>query len=55
MDRIFIGMQRLIMHVKKLNFLIRRTNDNYLHKFRIYCLINENNIPEAQLQYDLLG
>ena len=40
---------------EKVKFFNKKTNDNYLQKFKIYCLINENNLAEAQLQYDLLG
>ena len=29
-------------------------NDDYLNKFKIYCLVNKNNREEAQLLYDLL-
>ena len=29
-------------------------NDDYLTKFKIYCLINENRTEEAQLQFDLM-
>ena len=35
---------------KKINFF----NDDYLSKFKIYCLVNKNNREEAQLLYDLL-
>jgi hypothetical protein len=34
----------------KINFF----NDDYLNKFKIYCLVNKNNREEAQLLYDLL-
>ena len=30
------------------------TSDEFLDRFRIYCLIKEDRIEEAQLQYDLL-
>jgi len=30
------------------------TNDNYISKFNIYCLLNSNNNEEAQLHFDLL-
>ena len=39
---------------EKIKFFNKKTDDHYLHKFKIYCLINENNLAEAQLQYDLL-
>ena len=31
----------------------RNFEDDYLSKFNIYCLINENKRDEAQLQFDL--
>ena len=34
----------------KINFF----NDDYLNKFKIYCLVNKNSREEAQLLYDLL-
>ena len=33
---------------------INLLNDDYLTKFKIYCLINENRTEEAQLQFDLM-
>jgi len=33
---------------------INLLNDDYLTKFKIYCLINENKTEEAQLQFDLM-
>ena len=33
---------------------INLLNDDYLAKFKIYCLINENRKEEAQLQFDLM-
>ena len=33
---------------------INLLNDDYLTKFKIYCLINENRKEEAQLQFDLM-
>ena len=36
---------------KKINFEI---NDDYVSKFKIYCLINSNKNEEAQLHFDLL-
>ena len=40
---------------EKIKFFNKETNDDYLQKFKIYCLINDNNLAEAQLQYDLLN
>ena len=39
---------------EKIKFFNKETTNNYLDKFRIYCLINGKKIDEAQLQYDLL-
>ena len=33
---------------------INLLNDDYLTKFKIYCLINENRTEEAKLQFDLI-
>jgi len=40
---------------EKIKFYNKGTDDDYLQKFKIYCLINGNNLAEAQLQYDLLN
>ena len=32
---------------------LKPINDNYLIKFNIYCLINDEKIDEAQILYDL--
>ena len=40
---------------EKIKFFNKETDDDYLQKFKIYCLIKNNNIVEAQLQYDLLN
>ncbi len=40
---------------EKIKFFNKGTNDDYLQKFKIYCLINGDNLAEAQLQYDLLN
>ena len=40
---------------EKIKFFNKGTNDDYLQKFKIYCLINGNNLAEAQLQCDLLN
>jgi len=39
---------------EKINFLDPRAQNNYLEKFTIYCLINNDRKEEAQLIYDLL-
>ena len=40
---------------EKIKFFNKGTNDDYLQKFKIYCLIKVDNLAEAQLQYDLLN
>ena len=39
---------------KKNEMINKNTKSAYLDKFKIYCLINQKKIDEAQLQYDLL-
>ena len=39
---------------ERINFLDPRVQNNYLEKFTIYCLINNDRKEEAQLIYDLL-
>ncbi len=39
---------------KKSEFINKEIKDNYLEKFRIYCLILNNKKEEAQLNFDLL-
>ncbi len=39
---------------KKANFINKEIKDNYLEKFRIYCLILNKKREEAQLNFDLL-
>jgi len=39
---------------KKANFINKEIKDNYLEKFRIYCLILNKRREEAQLNFDLL-
>ena len=39
---------------KKANFINKEIRDNYLEKFRIYCLILNKKQEEAQLNFDLL-
>ena len=38
----------------KINFIDREVQNDYLEKFKIYCLVNDKRIAEAQLVYDLL-
>ena len=39
---------------EKTNLLNYNYSSEYLDKFKIYCLVNDNKIEEAQLQFDLL-
>ncbi len=39
---------------KKINFLDKDVKDSYLEKFKIYCLVFNKKINEAQLQLDIL-
>ena len=39
---------------EKINFIDRGVKNNYLDKFTIYCLINNERQEEAQLIFDLL-
>ena len=39
---------------ENVKFLDKNNESIYLEKFKIYCLINDERIEEAQLQYDLL-
>ena len=39
---------------KNINFLDKNIKDAYLEKFKIYCLVFNNKINEAQLQLDIL-
>jgi len=64
----FSGKSKLIKHLvdhyissadisegcKKSSFISKEIKDNYLEKFRIYCLILNNKNEEAQLNFDLL-
>tara|TARA_Y100000590_G_scaffold420697_1_gene523682 strand:+ start:646 stop:2406 length:1761 start_codon:yes stop_codon:yes gene_type:complete len=39
---------------KKADFINKEIKDNYLEKFRIYCLVLNKKLDEAQLNFDLL-
>jgi hypothetical protein len=39
----------------KIKFIDKKIENNYLDKFTIYCLINDNRKDEAQLVFDLLN
>ena len=36
------------------NFINKEIKDNYLEKFRVYCLILNKKIEQAQINFDLL-
>jgi len=38
----------------KINFMDSKVKNNYLEKFKVYCLINDDRKDEAQLLFDLL-
>jgi hypothetical protein len=51
----FDGKSKLISEVcKKIDFISKEIKDNYLEKFRIYCLILNKKKEEAQINLDLL-
>ena len=64
----FSGKSKLIKHLvdyyimsanvsegcKKVNFINKEIKDNYLEKFRIYCLLLNKKDQQAQLNFDLL-
>ena len=39
---------------EKINFIDKNIENNYLEKFKIYCLINNDRKDEAQLIFELL-
>lgn len=51
----YIASANLLEGCKKANFINKEIKDNYLEKFRIYCLILNKKQEEAQLNFDLLG
>ena len=64
----FSGKSKLIKHLidyyimsanisggcEKVNFINKEIKDNYLEKFRIYCLVFDKKEQQAQLNFDLL-
>ena len=64
----FSGKSKLIKHLidyyimsanvsegcEKVNFINKQIKDNYLEKFRIYCLVFDKKEQQAQLNFDLL-
>ena len=49
----YLSKSELGKSCKVLSKINYPTEDEYLTKFNIYCLINNNKKDEAQLQYDL--
>ncbi len=50
----YISLADISEGCKKSNFISKEIKDNYLEKFRIYCLILNKKNEEAQLNFDLL-
>jgi hypothetical protein len=50
----YIASANISEGCKKANFINKEIKDNYLEKFRIYCLILNKKQEEAQLNFDLL-
>ena len=50
----YIASADILEGCKKANFINKEIKDNYLEKFRIYCLILNKKQEEAQLNFDLL-
>ena len=49
----YLSQSNLDKSCEIFNQISDQINDNYLSKFNIYCLFNNNNIDEAQLIFDL--
>ena len=50
----YISLGDISEGCKKSDFISKEIKDNYLEKFRIYCLILNKKTEEAQLNFDLL-
>ena len=50
----YISSANIKSACEKINFIDRKVKNNYLEKFTIYCLINNDRKEEAQLIFDLL-
>jgi len=50
----YIASADILEGCKKADFIDKEIKDNYLEKFRIYCLILNKKNEEAQLNFDLL-
>jgi len=50
----YLSSANIKLACEKINFIDRKVQNNYLEKFTIYCLINNDRKEEANLIYDLL-
>ena len=50
----YLSSANIKLACEKINFLDRKVQNNYLEKFKIYCLIHNDQKEEAQLIFDLL-
>jgi len=50
----YLSSAEIKMACEKVNFISQEVQNNYLDKFMIYCLINNDRKEEAQLIFDLL-
>ena len=50
----YLSMGKISEACEIFNNPINKFKDNYIEKFRIYCLLNDKKIEEALLQFDLL-
>ena len=50
----YIAMADITQGCEKISFINKEIKDNYLEKFRVYCLILNKKDQEAQLNFDLL-
>ena len=50
----YIALADISQGCKKASFINKEIKDNYLEKFRVYCLIQNKKKEEAQLNFDLL-
>ena len=50
----YISSADILGGCEKANFINKEIKDNYLEKFRIYCLILDKKEQQAQLNFDLL-
>ena len=50
----YIASANISVGCEKINFINKEIKDNYLEKFRIYCLVLNKKNQQAQLNFDLL-